>query len=158
MARPGPRSGYPGDLRLTDLGIVRDRRMAGRHPGGEGDAHLLGLPGHPRSSTSTSRSALRAHGIDKLTARAPALAALDHRLDQPRRPRQAPAYGIAPPVDNLRQGRLAARARRMAGSTLPARAAAPPHTEKVSRFGSTPCKASYRCTACLEPFDHFKCI
>ena len=30
-------------------------------------------------------------------------------------------------------------------------------TEKVSEFGSTPCKAQYRCTSCSEPFDHFKC-
>ncbi|HEX6740298.1 MAG TPA: 1,2-phenylacetyl-CoA epoxidase subunit PaaD [Sphingomicrobium sp.] len=30
-------------------------------------------------------------------------------------------------------------------------------TEEVSRFGSTPCKAQWRCTACLEPFDRFKC-
>ena len=28
----------------------------------------------------------------------------------------------------------------------------------VSQFGSTPCKAQWRCGACLEPFDHFKCI
>ena len=31
-------------------------------------------------------------------------------------------------------------------------------TENVSQFGSTPCKASYRCNECLEPFDYFKCI
>jgi ring-1,2-phenylacetyl-CoA epoxidase subunit PaaD len=31
-------------------------------------------------------------------------------------------------------------------------------TERVSEFGSTPCKAHYRCVACLEPFDYFKCI
>lgn len=30
--------------------------------------------------------------------------------------------------------------------------------ERVSEFGSTPCKAHYRCTDCLEPFDLFKCI
>jgi len=30
-------------------------------------------------------------------------------------------------------------------------------TEKVSEFGSTPCKAQYRCVSCLEPFDYFKC-
>ena len=30
--------------------------------------------------------------------------------------------------------------------------------EKVSQFGSTPCKAQWRCRACLEPFDYFKCI
>ena len=30
-------------------------------------------------------------------------------------------------------------------------------TEEVSRFGSTPCKAQWRCKDCLEPFDRFKC-
>lgn len=29
-------------------------------------------------------------------------------------------------------------------------------TEQVSRFGSTPCKALYKCRECLEPFDAFK--
>jgi ring-1,2-phenylacetyl-CoA epoxidase subunit PaaD len=29
-------------------------------------------------------------------------------------------------------------------------------TERLSEFGSTACKALYRCTACLEPFDYFK--
>jgi ring-1,2-phenylacetyl-CoA epoxidase subunit PaaD len=32
------------------------------------------------------------------------------------------------------------------------------HVERVSEFGSTPCKAHYRCSECLEPFDVFKCI
>jgi ring-1,2-phenylacetyl-CoA epoxidase subunit PaaD len=30
-------------------------------------------------------------------------------------------------------------------------------TEEVSRFGSTPCKAQWRCRSCMEPFDRFKC-
>ncbi|MCX8081392.1 MAG: phenylacetate-CoA oxygenase subunit PaaJ [Bacteroidia bacterium] len=30
--------------------------------------------------------------------------------------------------------------------------------EMVSQFGSTACKALYKCNACLEPFDYFKCI
>jgi ring-1,2-phenylacetyl-CoA epoxidase subunit PaaD len=29
--------------------------------------------------------------------------------------------------------------------------------ELISRFGSTSCKALYRCLDCLEPFDYFKC-
>lgn len=32
------------------------------------------------------------------------------------------------------------------------------HVERISQFGSTPCKAQWRCTDCLEPFDYFKCI
>jgi ring-1,2-phenylacetyl-CoA epoxidase subunit PaaD len=31
-------------------------------------------------------------------------------------------------------------------------------TRKVSEFGSTPCKAHYRCQNCAEPFDYFKCL
>jgi ring-1,2-phenylacetyl-CoA epoxidase subunit PaaD len=66
-------------------------------------------------------------------------------------------YGIAPPVAN---GRVASRAGALLGASL--EIACPRcgavHTEKVSQFGSTPCKASYRCKECLEPFDYFKCI
>jgi ring-1,2-phenylacetyl-CoA epoxidase subunit PaaD len=29
-------------------------------------------------------------------------------------------------------------------------------TRLVAQFGSTACKAQYRCDACLEPFDYFK--
>jgi ring-1,2-phenylacetyl-CoA epoxidase subunit PaaD len=30
-------------------------------------------------------------------------------------------------------------------------------TTLLSQFGSTACKALYKCKACLEPFDYFKC-
>lgn len=30
--------------------------------------------------------------------------------------------------------------------------------ELTSQFGSTPCKALWKCRSCLEPFDYFKCI
>jgi ring-1,2-phenylacetyl-CoA epoxidase subunit PaaD len=33
-----------------------------------------------------------------------------------------------------------------------------PDTEELSRFGSTACKALWRCRACAEPFDHVKAI
>jgi ring-1,2-phenylacetyl-CoA epoxidase subunit PaaD len=31
-------------------------------------------------------------------------------------------------------------------------------TEKIAEFGSTACKALWRCRSCREPFDYFKCI
>jgi ring-1,2-phenylacetyl-CoA epoxidase subunit PaaD len=31
------------------------------------------------------------------------------------------------------------------------------HTSLISEFGSTACKALYRCDDCKEPFDYFKC-
>ncbi|MEJ8573036.1 1,2-phenylacetyl-CoA epoxidase subunit PaaD [Microbaculum marinum] len=62
-------------------------------------------------------------------------------------------FGIAPPA----QASNSVRA--LFGETV----VACPHcgsteTEKISEFGSTACKALYRCTSCSEPFDYFKCI
>lgn len=31
------------------------------------------------------------------------------------------------------------------------------HTHRISEFGSTACKALYKCEDCKEPFDYFKC-
>lgn len=66
------------------------------------------------------------------------------------------AYGIAPPVEGTRAtgriGRL-----RGGAAIVPCPRCGSEHTEEVSRFGSTPCKAAWRCRDCLEPFDHFKC-
>ena len=32
------------------------------------------------------------------------------------------------------------------------------NTQRISEFGSTACKASWRCLDCLEPFEYFKCL
>ncbi|GAB2871458.1 phenylacetate-CoA oxygenase subunit PaaJ [Paraburkholderia jirisanensis] len=79
------------------------------------------------------------------------------------------AYGIAPPT-----GLCATGSGDSAGSKTAtgepqvirfvARPPAPPpcprcgsaHTERLAQFGSTACKALYRCLACREPFDYFK--
>lgn len=72
------------------------------------------------------------------------------------------AYGIAPPIDGTAvDGVLTKRIERLSGRSNLAIACplcGSANTEKISQFGSTPCKASYRCTDCLEPFDYFKCI
>ncbi|MEM7190576.1 MAG: 1,2-phenylacetyl-CoA epoxidase subunit PaaD [Pseudomonadota bacterium] len=63
------------------------------------------------------------------------------------------AYGIAPP----QPGENSKRA--LFGETV---VACPrcnsTETAKLSEFGSTACKAMYRCESCLEVFDYFKCI
>jgi len=71
-------------------------------------------------------------------------------------------YGIAPPIDGTAaDGVLMKRIDRLSGRsnlTIACPRCGSANTEKISQFGSTPCKASYRCTDCLEPFDYFKCI
>lgn len=72
------------------------------------------------------------------------------------------AYGIVPPIDGTAAGGiLMKRIDRLSGRsnlTIACPRCGSTNTEKISQFGSTPCKASYRCTDCLEPFDYFKCI
>ncbi len=66
-------------------------------------------------------------------------------------------YGIAPPVGATKCGTTGED-----NTGKPKEVACPrcksTHTKTVSWFGSTPCKASYQCENCLEPFDYFKCI
>lgn len=61
------------------------------------------------------------------------------------------AYGIAPPP----KGAAAAALKNQAPAECPRCGSR--NTEEISRFGSTPCKALWRCKACAEPFDRFKC-
>ena len=63
------------------------------------------------------------------------------------------AFGIAPPEGSSSKMSLLGEPEVIVcphcGST---------DTKRVSEFGSTACKALYRCKECLEPFDYFKCI
>ena len=63
-------------------------------------------------------------------------------------------YGIAPPAESVASPRRLLQS----GLEVACPRCASTATERLSEFGSTPCKALYRCTSCLEPFDYFKCI
>lgn len=64
-------------------------------------------------------------------------------------------YGIAPPVKgSADKGVLFGSGPKIV--TCPQ--CGSEHTEMVSMFGSTACKAIYSCKQCLEPFEYFKCI
>ncbi|WP_026310406.1 1,2-phenylacetyl-CoA epoxidase subunit PaaD [Neomegalonema perideroedes] len=148
-------------ISLTDLGIIRE--VAWR----EDTLVVTVTPTYSGCPATTIinldiEKALRDRGIEKLR--------LERRLSPPwttdwlteEGREKLRAYGIAPPIDGTNaDGRLAGRVSRlMNGSnlTIACPRCGSAATEKISQFGSTPCKASYRCTDCLEPFDYFKCI
>jgi ring-1,2-phenylacetyl-CoA epoxidase subunit PaaD len=62
-------------------------------------------------------------------------------------------YGIAPPEPGASK-----RAMLQGDRAIACPRCSSVDTSLVSEFGSTACKASYKCTACLEPFEYFKCI
>jgi ring-1,2-phenylacetyl-CoA epoxidase subunit PaaD len=98
------------------------------------------------------RLAMAAHGmpVKVLTRLAPAWTT-DWISDAARE--KLREFGIAPPhTANVVQ---------FARRQLPHEAVACPQcgstdTTETSHFGSTACKALYKCLACLEPFDYFK--
>ncbi len=129
-------------LSVLDLGVIR---------------HLLLLPdarievgisptysGCPANAVIKSDvlRALRSAGFDAVAVDVLAPAWSSDCLSAEGR-RKLEAFGIAPP-----RGDTPAACPRC-GSI---------RTTRQSEFGSTPCKALYRCDSCLEPFDYFKCI
>ena len=61
-------------------------------------------------------------------------------------------FGIAPP------GEKASRRALFGQESVACPRCGSTEVERVSEFGSTACKALYRCRTCVEPFDAFKCI
>lgn len=66
------------------------------------------------------------------------------------------AYGIVPPTGKAAVG--GAQPIRFVRKTLTCPRCGSNDTERLSEFGSTACKATYRCRSCLEPFEYFKPI
>lgn len=71
--------------------------------------------------------------------------------------RKLKEYGIAPPVGGARD-KAAAMLSHMETVDIECPQCNSLRTEKINEFGSTSCKALYRCLACQEPFDYFKCL
>ena len=60
-------------------------------------------------------------------------------------------YGIAPPA------RTGGRRALFGEERVDCPRCGSARTERIAEFGSTSCKALWRCLSCREPFDHFRC-
>lgn len=63
-------------------------------------------------------------------------------------------YGIAPPLNAEADKEVLLEGKRLVKCTN----CGSENTHMVSQFGSTACKALFKCDDCLEPFDYFKCL
>lgn len=130
-------------ISLVDLGIIRDVVWEGEKLVVEVTPTYSGCPATSIINTDIE-TALRSNGIENLE--------LKRQLSPPwttdwlsEKGRQAlEDYGIAPPQP--------------AGNPSKCPRCGGTHLSRISQFGSTPCKAQWRCDDCLEPFDYFKCI
>jgi len=148
-------------ISLTDLGIVRDVAW-------EDETLVVTVTPTYSGCPATSviqfdiEQALRQRGVENLTLKRQISPPWTTDWISEAGREKLRAYGIAPPIDGTAaDGRLADRIARLSGAsnlTIACPRCGSTRTDKVSQFGSTPCKASYRCQDCLEPFDYFKCI
>ena len=130
-------------ISVVDLGIVRDVRL-------DGDTVEVAVTptytGCPATSVISMdiETALLDRGVKSVRIEiqlSPAWTT-DWLSDAGRR--KLEDYGIAPP--------------RPAGGPKRCPLCKSDDVTRISQFGSTPCKAQWRCESCLEPFDYFKCI
>lgn len=140
-------------LTLVDLGIVRHVELLA------GDVVRVGLSptysGCPATDVIKAmvRRALSDAGFERIELSevlSPAWSS-DWITEEGRR--KLIEYGITPPAESVASpGRMWRAAPAIACPRCKSE-----DTLRVSEFGSTPCKALYRCNSCLEPFDYFKC-
>ncbi|MGH8807540.1 MAG: 1,2-phenylacetyl-CoA epoxidase subunit PaaD [Noviherbaspirillum sp.] len=145
-------------ISVVDLGIVRN-------VGWDGDECVVTITptysGCPAMLVIAEaiEGALKSRGIERFrmeTQLSPAWTT-DWMSDEGKR--KLKGYGIAPPAQQAEQvidiSRLSRKA--MPEPKVECPHCGSTHTRLSSQFGSTPCKALYRCDDCLEPFDYFKC-
>ncbi|CAN7197316.1 1,2-phenylacetyl-CoA epoxidase subunit PaaD [Massilia sp. LjRoot122] len=144
-------------ISVVDLGIVREVTF-------EDDACVVTITptysGCPAMQVIADavKEALQAHGLEQvriLSRLAPAWTT-DWMSEAGKAALKG--YGIAPPVQQaIDISGLHAGIRRRAAPEVACPHCGSPHTQLTSEFGSTPCKALYKCLDCREPFDYFKC-
>jgi ring-1,2-phenylacetyl-CoA epoxidase subunit PaaD len=155
-------------ISIVDLGIVRDVRMA---DDGACDVTITptysGCPAMQVIADAVT-DALHAHGLSQVRLHSQLSPAWTTDWMSEDGKAKLKGYGIAPPaqqvvdISGLRGGQrgdvhaaISRRAQPRLGIACPNCGSA--HTEITSQFGSTPCKALYKCLDCREPFDYFKC-
>ena len=128
-------------LSILDLGIVRDVTIKDKVTVTLSPTYT-GCPA-TEAIESSVLAALSSHGVDEIAIRqslSPPWTTDWITAEGREKLRQ---YGIAPPSRSLE---------------IACPQCESINTERVSEFGSTACKASWRCCDCLEPFEYFKCL
>jgi ring-1,2-phenylacetyl-CoA epoxidase subunit PaaD len=142
-------------ISIVELGIVRAIRVDDAGLVVEMTPTYSGCPA-TEVIMNDIRDALAEHGIANARVATRLAPAWTTDRIAPEAKRRLREFGIAPPhvvvprIDVTGISPL----RRMVAVACPRCASM--RTRLVSQFGSTACKAHYRCDACLEPFDYFK--
>lgn len=139
-------------LSVVDLGLIRDIRWEGEVCVVVITPTYSGCPAMQAISDDI-QAVLRAQGIEciRIETRLSPAWTTDWMSEKGRQ--ALTGYGIAPPAEKAIDISGITRKNAVA---VPCPLCGSDHTRMISQFGSTSCKALYRCNACGEPFDYFK--
>ena len=140
-------------LTVMDMGIVRDVQQKENSIEVSITPTYSGCPAMD-AIASDIKSALQKNGYESVTVKTVLSPAWTSDWLTEEAKEKLRKYGIAPPEHttsdkNVLLGKSKTVKCPRCGST---------HTEMISNFGSTACKALWKCLDCKEPFDYFKCI
>ena len=140
-------------LSLRDLGILREVR---EDQGGLCVVLTPTYSGCPATQAISDqvREALRDAGLAGVRVEISLSPAWSSDWISAEGRRKLKDYGIAPPACQAVPDQQVIALRRKVSVACPRCDSG--DTEQLSNFGSTPCKALYRCRSCREPFDYFK--
>lgn len=141
---------------VVDLGIVRDVRAEGGALEVTVTPTYSGCPATEVIETSIRR-ALADAGLPA-TVRTSLAPAWTTDWMTPAGREKLARFGIAPPGERAAGAVAPLRFVRSAQRAVTCPHCSAGETERLAEFGSTACKALYRCRACGEPFDYFKPI
>ncbi|MGL4438188.1 MAG: 1,2-phenylacetyl-CoA epoxidase subunit PaaD [Bosea sp. (in: a-proteobacteria)] len=143
-------------LTIADLGVLREVRMAGDSVEVIITPTYSGCPAMDMITVHVDL-ALEQAGFDKRKVTLSLSPAWTTDWMSEAGKAKLRDYGIAPPVGQASE--LAGRRGALFGiDEVPCPHCGSANTTRISEFGSTACKALWRCKACAEPFDYFKCI
>lgn len=140
-------------LTITDLGIVRDVKINGDETEVIITPTYSGCPAMDMISMNIKMHLL-ANGFKKVKVTQTLSPAWTTDWMSEKGKQKLKEYGIAPP--NPRQ-QVCTPGLFAAEEAVQCPRCNSWHTHRVSEFGSTACKALYKCDDCHEPFDYFKC-
>ncbi len=140
-------------LSVVDLGLIRDVAWDGRACVVTITPTYSGCPAMQEISADI-KNTLLAHGIEQVRIETRLAPAWTTDWMTPKGHEALRGFGIAPPGEKAID--VSGITRRAAGVVVPCPLCGSSHTRLISHFGSTSCKALYRCNDCREPFDYFK--
>ncbi len=139
-------------ISIVELGVIREVKTEGKDVTVKITPTYSGCPAMKQMEDDVRRK-LMDNGFEKITIDTVYSPAWTTDWLDVNAKLKLQRYGIAPPEGSSDKSLLTGHPKSVTCPHCKSK-----NTAMISQFGSTACKALYKCNDCLEAFDYFKCI